>query len=136
MPDLFLTIRNDFAELPAVAAATSQFLEAGKTSSDVIFAANLVIEEIVTNTIKYAYRDSLPHDISIHLALTESALEIEIEDDGQAFDPFIQPGPDLCLPGQAPKIGGLGIHFVRHMVDACSYERGEGRNIVRLTKRR
>jgi anti-sigma regulatory factor (Ser/Thr protein kinase) len=33
--------------------------EAGKTSSDVIFAANLVIEEIVTNTIKYAYRDSL-----------------------------------------------------------------------------
>jgi serine/threonine-protein kinase RsbW len=135
VPDLAFKIRNDFDDLPAVAVATAQFLETNNASSEVVYAANLAIEEIVTNTIKYAYRDTLQHEITIRLSLTDSALEIEISDDGSEFDPFILPEPDLRLSCHERKTGGLGIHFVRNMLDACTYVRKEGRNVVRVTKR-
>jgi anti-sigma regulatory factor (Ser/Thr protein kinase) len=135
VPDLAFKIRNDFADLPAAAVATAQFLEANNASSEIVYAANLAIEEIVTNTIKYAYRDTLQHEITIRLSLTESALEIEICDDGSEFDPFIQPEPDLRPSCHERKAGGLGIHFVRNMLDACTYVRKEGHNIVRVSKR-
>ena len=35
----------------------------------------------------------------------------------------------------AHEVGGLGIHLVRNMLDACAYERRDGRNIVKLTKK-
>ena len=33
------------------------------------------------------------------------------------------------------KVGGLGIHFVKQMVDEMNYERKAGKNIVTLTKK-
>lgn len=134
MADLVLTIRNDLDELSKAANAATRFLQANNASPEVVFAANLAIEEIVSNTIKYAYSDTMPHEITILCALTESALEIEITDDGNEFDPFGHPKPDLSQP-RNQKIGALGIHFVRNTLDACRYVRREGRNIVRLKKK-
>jgi anti-sigma regulatory factor (Ser/Thr protein kinase) len=133
--ELPLTIRNDLDGVSEATKATTRFLEANKASPEVVFAANLAIEEIVTNAIKYAYSDTKQHEMTVRLCLTASALEIEITDDGNEFDPFAHPQPDLSLPPSQRPIGGLGIHFVRNMLDACSYVRREGRNIVRLTKK-
>ncbi len=135
MADLVLTIRNDLDEISEAAKVTTRFLEANNASPEVVFAANLAIEEIVTNAIKYAFSDTKQHEMTVRLCLTESALEIEITDDGNEFDPFAHPPPDLSLPSIQHPIGGLGIHFVRNMLDVCSYVREEGRNIVRLTKK-
>jgi serine/threonine-protein kinase RsbW len=87
----------------------------------------------VTNIIKYGYEDSLTHAISLRLALMESTLEIEIDDDGKAFNPFSQPKPDASHA--AREVGDLGIRLVRNMLDACAYERRDGRNFVRLIKK-
>ena len=70
MADFVLKINSDFDDLPAAADATTQFLESNNASPDVIFAANLAIEEIVTNIIKYGYDDALKHEITVRLALT------------------------------------------------------------------
>ena len=135
MADFVLNINNDFDDLPAAGAAATQFLESNNASSEVIFATTLAIEEIVTNTIKFGYDDDLKHEITIRLSLTESTLRIEICDDGNEFDPFNQPEPDIRLPCHERQIGGLGIHFVRNMLDTCAYIRRDGRNIVSLSKK-
>ena len=135
MAKFVLKINNDFDDLRAAADPATQFLESKSASSRVIFAANLAIEEIVTNIIKYGYDDSLKHEITVHLDVTENMLNIEICDDGKEFDPFSQPEPDISLASKEPKIGGLGIHFVRKMLDACAYNRHDGRNIVKLSKK-
>jgi anti-sigma regulatory factor (Ser/Thr protein kinase) len=131
--DFVLKIHNDFDNLPAAADATAQFLERNGASSDVVFAANLAIEEIVSNIIKYGYHDALKHEITVRLALLERTLEIEICDDGGEFNPFNQPESDAS--SEARQIGGLGIHLVRNMLDTCSYERRDGQNIVKLSKK-
>jgi len=131
--DFVLKINSDFDYLPAAADAATQFLESNNASPDVVFAASLAIEEIVTNIIKYGYDDALKNEITVRLALLENMLEIEICDDGEEFNPFNQPEPDVS--SGARQIGGLGIHFVRNMLDNYSYERRDGRNIVKLSKK-
>jgi anti-sigma regulatory factor (Ser/Thr protein kinase) len=37
--------------------------------------------------------------------------------------------------GDERKAGGLGIHFVRNMLDGFNYVRREEQNILKLTKR-
>jgi serine/threonine-protein kinase RsbW len=135
VPALAFTIRNDLNDLRDVAFATTDFLETNGASPAVVFAANLAIEEMVSNTIKYGYSDGLEHKIEIHLTLGASDLEIEICDDGGPFDPFAHPTPRLLAPGERDKAGGLGIHFVRNVLDGFIYLRREGQNILRLTKR-
>lgn len=135
MPALAFTIRNDLNDLRDVAVATTEFLETNGASPDVVFAANLAIEEMVSNTIKYGYRDGLEHQIEIQLTLGASDLEIEICDDGGPFDPFAHPTPRPSAPGERDKAGGLGIHFVRNILDGFIYLHREGHNILRLTKR-
>jgi serine/threonine-protein kinase RsbW len=135
VPALALKIRNDLNNLPGIAVAATEFLETNGASQEVIFAANLAIEEMVSNTIKYGFSDDLQHQIEIQLSLSTSVLEIEIRDDGGPFDPFAYPAPSLSLPSDQRKTGGLGIHFVRNILDGFNYMRREGQNIVRLTKR-
>ena len=135
MPALALKIPNDLNTLSGIAVAATEFLESKGASREVIFAANLAIEEMVSNTIKYGYSDDLQHQIEIQLALSTNVLEIEIRDDGRPFDPFANPPPNPAPPGDKRKAGGLGIHFVRNILDGFNYMRREGQNVVRLTKR-
>ena len=127
-------MRNDLNDLPEVAAATTEFLKSNGASSEVIFAANLAIEEMVSNTIKYGYTDRFEHPIEIELLLQANALEIEIRDDGRPFDPCSYPTPH-SPPSNDERAGGLGIHFVRNILDGFNYVRHERQNIVKLTKR-
>ena len=133
--DFLFKIRNDFEDLPAAASAATQFLTAHNASSEVIFAANLAIEELATNTIKYGYSDKAQHEITLRLWIAQGTLQIELCDDGNEFDPFSHPEPNLRLPSQERQIGGLGLHLVRNMLDTCSYIRREGRNVVRVSKK-
>ena len=85
MADLFLKVTNDFDDLPMVANSATQFLKSKSASSEVIFAANLAIEEIVTNIVKCGYDDALKHEITIRLDVTANTLNIEICDDGKGI---------------------------------------------------
>lgn len=134
MAVLSLSFRNDFGELPGLADQVTTFLEVHEVPADVVFAANLAIEELVTNIIKYGYDDRNEHSIELSLALENGALSIEIRDDGHEFDPFDRPEPDTSLPAAERDIGGLGIHFVRKMLDSCAYHRRDGFNIVTVRK--
>jgi serine/threonine-protein kinase RsbW len=132
---LAFKIRNDLNDLVALAGATTEFLESNGASPEVIFAANLTLEEMVSNTIKYAYGDGLEHQIEVQLLLGANALEIEIRDDGRPFDPCAHPEPSSSAVGDKREVGGLGIHFVRNILDSFNYVRRDGKNVVRVTKR-
>lgn len=135
MAALAFKIRNDLNDLRGVSVATTEFLESNGASPEAIFAANLAIEEMVSNTIKYGYSDGLQHHIEIGVLCSGTALEIEIRDDGRQFDPCAYAPPSPTPLGDERKAGGLGIHFVRNMLDGFNYARREGQNIVKLTKR-
>jgi serine/threonine-protein kinase RsbW len=96
---------------------------------------NLALEEIIVNSINYGFPDGRVGHILVVLAADPEQVDILIEDDGDAFDPFSKETPDLSLDIENRPIGGLGIHFVRTCMDAWSYSRRDGFNRIMLRKR-
>ena len=92
----------------------------------------IALDEIVTNIVKYAYADDGPHQFTIRCELQAGALATIVEDDGVAFDPLRAPEPDLTVPSEQRRVGGLGLHFVKKLMKSVEYERVEGRNRLTL----
>ena len=129
---LSLTIRNDVSELKRLFQATECFMEEHRLSPGCQYAALLALEEMITNIIKYGYDDQGGHDIVVALRADGRNLHIRLEDDGHEFDPMAAPDPEKGKPLHEMKIGGLGIHLVRNMVDDITYSRENGRNLLNI----
>jgi serine/threonine-protein kinase RsbW len=59
---------------------------------------------------------------------------MRIEDDGIPFDPVLTEAPDLECRIEDCKIGGLGIHLIKKLMDEIRYERVNDVNILYLKK--
>ena len=133
-PEMQLTLKNDFAEIPPAADAVDYFLAGDGASPDLLDFARLVIEELVSNTIKYGYDDRSTHEIHVNARIEGGTVVLEVSDDGRPFNPLDVPEPAAHLPAHERPIGGLGLHFIRSLSDSFHYERREGRNIVTARK--
>lgn len=132
---LHLTVRNQFEDIPPANEAISRWMEAAEAPPAADYLANLALEELVTNCVKYGYDDSAEHLIEVRLSLQDGELVMTIIDDGRAFNPLDLPPPDTSLAIEDRPIGGLGIHMLRQMSDRMDYERRDGKNHVTLRKR-
>ena len=96
---------------------------------------NVVLDEALNNVISYAYADTANHPIAVELSFDGTQVTVVVTDDGVPFDP-LQSTPSTLDPDvKARRVGGLGIHFMRSLMDQCRYSRTNGRNILTLTKR-
>lgn len=133
---LSLVLKNDLSELPRIAEAIEAHGEGREWPMKWILNVNLSLDELITNVVSYGYEDSGEHEIRVTLTEREGALEVVLEDDGAAFDPLSEaPEPDLGASVEERRIGGLGVHFVKSLMDEVSYERRGGRNRLTLIQR-
>lgn len=132
---LSVTLTNQLTEIERLAGMVEEFAERHGLPAKAVFEINLSLDELLTNIISYAYEDTLSHPILVTVAVEDRDVAITLEDDGRAYNPFTAPAPDLNLPLQDRAIGGLGVHFVRNLMDAFEYRRERDRNIVFLKKK-
>ena len=125
---------NTIEAITPVSEAITSKLEEHGASQSAIFACSLALEELVTNIIKYGYDDDQEHQIDIELRVGDTDFELQITDDGHEFDPFQAPEPDINAPLEERSIGGLGLYFVRNLMDRYQYSRLDGKNIVMVAK--
>ena len=116
-------------------ASLESFSRAHQISDAVRQAADLALEEHLTNVMNYAYEDARTHEILVRLEVDSAFFMIEVQDDGRPFNPLEVPPVDTTLPLDQRPIGGLGIHLIRSFMDEVRYERRANRNILRLRKR-
>jgi anti-sigma regulatory factor (Ser/Thr protein kinase) len=133
--ELTLQVKNTFAAVHTANQAASRWLEERRAATEVQYFANLAIEELATNCIKYGYDDTNEHRIEVRLLFSSGALVMTVTDDGHAFNPLDLPSPDMSLPVDDRPIGGLGIHLLREMADKIEYVRRGGKNRVTLRKK-
>lgn len=133
---LDLQIDNDFSALAPASERMRDHLESAGAPPAALFLADLIIEELVTNTIKYGYDDANAHcvHVSVDFDFDHHRLTVAVRDDGHEFNPLSRETPDTTLPAEERDIGGLGIHLVCQMSDSVRYERRKGWNIVTATK--
>ena len=129
-----ITIVNDVKQLEKLALELETISDEWNIPMAISLNLNLVIEELVTNIIFYGYDDKETHEINIQLSLTEQVIQLQIEDDGREFNPLLLPEPNIDESIEDRKIGGLGIFFVRKIMDHITYERTNNHNLLTLTK--
>ena len=131
-----ITIKNQLPELERIMALIDDLAGKWKLPSKTVMEINLVVEELVTNIIFYAFDDKDEHQITIDFSLEKDELQILVRDGGKPFNLIeLKDEDEFNKPLEERKIGGLGIHFIKSMMDKISYERKENQNIVSLTKK-
>ncbi|MFH0953614.1 MAG: ATP-binding protein [Verrucomicrobiota bacterium] len=99
-------------------------------SQDLVPKIELVLEEILTNQVFHAYRGGRG-DAEIHCSVgKDGAFCIRFADWGPPFDPLKQPAPDVSLPLEERKPGGVGIYLTKHMASNLEYRRENDRNVL------
>ncbi len=97
-------------------------------------SVDLVVEEIFTNMVKYNH--GTLHEIDISLARHDNKLTISLVDhDVEPFDITKAPDAKTDQPVEKRRIGGLGIHLVRKLMDEIDYDYVDRRSTITLVKR-
>jgi anti-sigma regulatory factor (Ser/Thr protein kinase) len=126
-----LSIQNDLADLATVRDSLERIGAELGVPSKPLMQLQVALDEIASNVIKYGWPDGGNHALRVRITGHHDRIEVEIVDDGRAFDPRLAPPP----AGRTRTPGGVGIHIVRQLVDRLDYERIEGRNRTVMTKR-
>jgi len=121
---LKIKLINKKAEIEIAQKEITKFCEKYNLSEKLKLNLNIIIDEMVTNTIQYAYDDKDPHEIMIDLILKADRLIIYYIDDGKKFDPTKSKTPSHLAKDLHDKpIGGLGIYLVKNISDNMIYKR-------------
>src|SRR4029077_18861751 len=89
---------------------------------------SLALDETLTNAVSYAFSEGGRHSIAVRIEHRDGYLTAIVSDDGAPFDPLSQAAPDVHAPIEQRKIGGLGIHLVRTLMETVEYRRRGDRN--------
>jgi serine/threonine-protein kinase RsbW len=128
-----------------------EFVSAGARqaglSADEVFHMELCCDEASTNIIEHAYGAEDMGDITVTYEISDENFTVTLHDDGRPFDPEDVPEPTLPTADQdssdaalgdimkSLKIGGLGIHFMRELMDDVHFSfNGQRGNTLVLTK--
>lgn len=131
---LSFTVKHDLTELARIADEIEAHADEHGWPVQWVSNVNLSLDELITNIVNYGFA-KLPEkkDISLTLRVIDENLYVDLVDEGVAFDPFTDvPDPSLDAPLEERKIGGLGVYFVKALVNETRYERRDGKNYTKL----
>lgn len=117
-----LVVTSALDELPRVIDFVSQACEASAVPEDVVFACQLAADEACTNIMEHAYDGRTDGEIRVSCWVSEDQVHLRLRDNGAAFDPRMIETPDLEGNLTDRRIGGLGLHFMRSLMDEVRFE--------------
>jgi anti-sigma regulatory factor (Ser/Thr protein kinase) len=121
------------AEVGRACEEARRFCAARAVSEEQADDLCLALDEILSNVVVHGYREDPTGRIELRLRRGPGVLAAEIRDRAPAFDPLLVAPPDLDAPADPGRIGGLGIHLVRAVMDEVAYERIGDVNVVRVS---
>jgi anti-sigma regulatory factor (Ser/Thr protein kinase) len=127
-------LKNDLSELRTLYWHLNHFGQIYGLTEALISEINICLDELFTNTVLYGFKDDLEHIFRFTINLNDQTLILKIEDNGMPFNPLKKKNSELPADIDKARIGGLGIHIVKKLIDDIRYERKQGKN--RLTLKR
>jgi len=113
---------------------TDEAEEAGFSPGDV-YAIQTAVDEACANIIDHAYGGENIGEIEIRVTQIKKGIQIVLKDKGKAFNPDEVPEPDISSPLEIRKERGLGIFFMRKLMDKVVFEFSQSQgNILTLVK--
>lgn len=125
--------KKKMAALDEIFEFVGAFIEAEGIDETTAFAVNFAIEEIFTNMVKYSQHNN--QDVLLDLSRDDKRIVISAtEYDVDEFDITKVAEVDTNLETPERKIGGLGLHLTRQVMDEVSYRYQNRNSTVTLIK--
>jgi serine/threonine-protein kinase RsbW len=122
-------------DLESIHELIDEMCHQAQVDEGVCYAVRLAVEEAYVNIIDHGYAPDQPGPASVTLQSKPDQIIATIADRAPSFAPEDAPRPDLTLDLDERKIGGLGWHFIREMMDEIRYESDNaGNNRLTLVK--
>lgn len=140
------TFPANISFLPDIRPLVTAHARKAKLSESKISKIQLAVEEAVSNICDHAYAEEAAVNrvsVSYH-APTEylfrfrheaGGLEIDLVDQGHAFNPLAAAPPKVDSLSEETTLKGVGIQLMRRMVDDLRYERMDDKNVLTLVMR-
>jgi anti-sigma regulatory factor (Ser/Thr protein kinase) len=126
---MLFEIKNRIDEIERLCDEVKEFCSANNIPEEKYHDIVLVLDEMVTNVIMYAYPDGGEHTFSLEIEITdENFVNIAIVDNGIAFDPLGKDDPNTSSDIEEREIGGLGIFLVKQLAECVEYSRVDEHN--------
>ena len=130
-----LVIDSQLSEIRRAAKLVDEFKAAHGLADEDANAIHVVLDEVLSNTIRHGLGGAEAHEIVVTLQLAGGEITVEVEDDGVAYDPTQAPVPVLSGTLAERTEGGLGVAFLRGLTSGIEYYRVGGRNRLVLRRR-
>lgn len=129
-----IKIKNQVGELEKVNAFIEEIGDELQLDMELLMNLNLVMEEMVSNVIFYAYPEGKTADIELSAECSGHTLTFVLSDKGREFDPTMKEDIDTSTDPADRELGGLGIYIVKNIMNEVTYQRLEGKNLLTMKK--
>ena len=128
-----LILNAQIENLNQVLEFVNRILEEEKCLQYVQMEIDIAVEELFVNIAHYAYAPDIGC-VSIQVFVEEKDVIIIFKDNGIPYNPLARKDPDITLPLEERRIGGLGIYIVKQYMDNVDYSYENGMNVLRIKK--
>jgi len=111
-----------FDSLVRISEFVAQAAQDAGLDKSAIYAVKLSVDEACSNIIEHSYGGEGFGEIDCTCDVTDDGLTITLRDWGEAFDPSEIEDPKTDVPLEDLKPRGLGIFFMRKMMDDVSFK--------------
>jgi serine/threonine-protein kinase RsbW len=131
------TFPGRFDSLAAISKFVTRIAETAGLDSKAVYDVQMAVDEACSNIIEHAYGGEGRGPINCTCRVQDDALTVILGDYGCPFDPSSVPRPDLCANLDKRTSGGLGVFFIRQLMDRVQFESDpRAGNTLTLIKRR
>jgi len=129
-----LVLPSHIEAVADAAAAASEFARTCGLADDAAFGIDMAVREAITNAIVHGNKEDDSKKVELTLNCSQNAVEIEVKDQGEGFDPGSVPDP--TAPENILKTSGRGNFLIRNLMDEVDWsKRADGGTTVRMVKR-
>lgn len=107
-------------------------------NDDDVYHVQMAVDEACSNIIEHAYGTAQQGDIDLACCIEDRGdLIVSIRDTGRPFDPTAVPEPCIGADLEDLQEGGLGLYFMRKLMDQVTFhfDKNKG-NVLTMVKRR
>ena len=129
-----IKIKNEVGELERVNQFVEEIGAELGLDMELQMNLNLVMEEMVSNVIFYAYPEGKHEEIELVAESDGKELTFVLSDKGKEFDPTMKEDANPDINPMERDIGGMGIYIVKNIMNQVTYQRLEGKNLLTMKK--
>lgn len=115
-----LCVNSRLSNLATIADFVAERARLAQLDDDQVFDVQMAVDEACTNIMEHAYRGR-QGEVRVCCYEESNDFVVCIYDGGAAFDPATVPDPDVSGPLEERDVGGLGLFFMRRLMDEVRF---------------